>query len=465
MAGYAFSKKPIPTEPVHSSYRNIQTLLPVPESIPLLDDLDRYESRSMHGQMPVIWDRAKDFQVFDRWGNIWIDFTSTIFVANSGHANDEILNALRGVLDQELLHTYTYASEMRARFLKKLIEFSPPSLEKAYLVSAGTEASEMVIKLMRLNAASSGKRRPGIIVFDGSFHGRTMGAAQISGNSDQRQWIGHNDPNIFRLPFPYDWDENDNPVSVSGADRFANDCERLRASGIDLARDVCGIVFESYIGWSAAFFPEDYVKAWAKQAKEDDFLVAFDEIQSGFGRTGKLFAYEHYGVEADLISCGKGLSSSLPLAAVIGRGAVMDLPDIGSMSSTHSANPMSCAAGLANLEAIEKHNLVSESERKGKLLADFLHHLQVKHPERISHVTCKGMVAAIMFREPDTGKPDGMTASRICDTAMRKGLLLVHTGRESIKFGPPLTIPDDALQEGLNVFEEAMLQVFNDGEK
>ena len=460
MAAFTFSHTPVETPKVETGYRRIQTALPVPESLPILEKMVRYESRSMHGQMPIVWDRAKDFQVFDRWGNTWIDFTSTIFVANAGHANDAIVQALRGVLDQELLHTYTYASEVRADFLEKLIEISPPSLEKAYLVSAGTEASETVIKLMRLNAGETGKRRPGIISFDGSFHGRTMGAAQISGNAAQREWIGFDDPNIFRLPFPYAWDEHDNAINEDGRTRFNRDIESLQARGIDLTQDVCGIVFESYIGWAAAFFPEDYVQAWAEFAQANGFLVAFDEIQSGFGRTGRLFAYEHYGVEADLISCGKGLSSSLPLAAVLGRGKLMDLPSVGSMSSTHSANPMSCAAGLANLNAIENMGLVAQSERKGKILSDFLHGLQNKYPERVSHITDKGMVAAIIFRDPATGEPDGLTASHICELALRKGLLLVHTGRESIKIGPPLTIPDDALIEGLEALEEAMIEVF-----
>lgn len=463
MAAFTFSQVPVKTQNVVTSYRRIVTPLPVPESLPIFEKMAKYESRSMHGQMPIVWDRAKDFQVFDRWGNAWIDFTSTIFVANAGHANDEIISAIRGALDQELLHTYTFASEVRSRFLQKLIEITPTSLEKAYLVSAGTEASETVIKLMRINARRSGKRRPGIIAFDGSFHGRTMGAAHISGNDAQREWIGFEDPNIFRLDFPYEWDDQDAPIKEDGCARFQQDLEKLRAQGIDLTQDVCGIVFESYIGWAAAFFPQDYVQAWAKHAQENNFIIAFDEIQSGFGRTGKLFAYEYYGVEADLVSCGKGLSSSLPLAAVLGRGTLMDLPEVGSMSSTHSANPLSCIAGLANLEAIENMGLIAQSQRKGKILSGFLLGLQKRYPKRISHITGKGLVAAILFSNPETGAPDGLTASKICELAMQKGLLLVHTGRESIKIGPPLTIPDDALREGLDVLQESIVDVFGTG--
>lgn len=456
MAEFDFARTPVDVPRVETAFRKIMTAIPVPDSIPILDSLYRYESRSMHGQMPIVWDRAKDFQVFDKWGNCWIDFTSTIFVANAGHANPRIVSALRDTLDKDLLHTYTYASEIRARFLEALIERTPEELEKAYLVSAGTEASETVVKLMRLYATSQNKKRPGVIAFDGSFHGRTMGAAQISGTSSARTWMGFEDPNVHHLPFPYPWDENGLQINENGTVRFERDVDTLQARGINPATDIGGIMFESYIGWSAAFFPTDYVQAWSVFARANDFLVAFDEIQAGFGRTGKLFAYQHYGVTPDLICCGKGISSSLPLAAVLGRAGVMDLPDVGSMSSTHSANPLSCAAGLANLDVLHDEGLVEQSAAKGVLLHNRLLELQRRYPDHISHVLGKGLLAAILITDPAKADESGRLASRICETALRKGLLLVHTGRESIKMGPPLGIPEDALMEGLDVLEEAL---------
>jgi 4-aminobutyrate aminotransferase / (S)-3-amino-2-methylpropionate transaminase / 5-aminovalerate transaminase len=137
----------------------------------------------------------------------------------------------------------------------------------------------------------------------------------------------------------------------------------------------------------------------------------------------------------------------------------MDLPDIGSMSSTHSANPLCCAAGLANIEFIESHNLVDESKRKGKILIEGLKAIRKKFPDRISEVLGKGLVAAILITDPKTRLPDPLTASLICEKAMHKGLILVHTGRESIKMGPPLTIPDEALFEGLKVLEESIQEI------
>jgi len=303
---FNFSQKPVDVPPVKTAYRCIQTALPVPQSLEVFERLNRFESRSMHGQMPIVWDRAKDFQVFDKWGNCWIDFTSTIFVSNAGHGNNHIIQSLKDLLDKDLLHTYTYASDVRADFLQKLIEKTPVEIEKAYLVSAGTEATEAALKLIRLYAQDKNKKRPGVIAFDGSYHGRTMGAAQISANQAQRNWMGYEDPNIFHLPFPYPWDKEGNPTHEDGNIRFKKDVETLRSQGINLKEDIGGVVFESYIGWAAAFFPTKYVQAWAACAKENDFLISFDEIQSGFARTGPLFAYQHYDVKPDIICCGKG---------------------------------------------------------------------------------------------------------------------------------------------------------------
>jgi len=455
MSCFQFSRVPARVPRIETRFRRIATDLPVPESLPVFADLDRYECRSMHGQYPIVWDRARDFQVWDRFGNCWIDFTSTIFVTNSGHANPLVTAALREMLDHGLLHSYTYATEIRANYLKRLLGATPPQLEKAFLLSSGTEAAECALKLLRMRGQVQGKKHGGIISFEDSMHGRTLGAQMLGGNPGSRGWIGYEDPHIHRLPFPYPWTAGAEGGKASGEDRFHADIERLLAQGVDPDADLAGFILESYIGWGAVFFPVDYVRALFRWARRHDLPVVFDDIQGGFGRTGKFFAYQHYGVEPDMVLCGKGISSSLPLSAVIGTSALMDLPDVGSMSSTHSANPLACAAGLANLEAIESMHLVEETARKGEILFRQLGDLQAESGGRIRWVLGKGLVAALIVVDPRTGQPDGETASHICERAMQKGLLLVHTGRESIKIGPPLTISDDALLEGLDVLGES----------
>ena len=182
-------------------------------------------------------------------------------------------------------------------------------------------------------------------------------------------------------------------------------------------------------------------------------------MQAGFGRTGKPFGYCHYDVEPDLICTGKGMGGGVPLSGVLGRAELMDLPDVGNMSSTHSANPLVCAAGLAVIEELEDRNLVAESARRGAMFREALLGLQSRFPQRIAHILGQGMIQAVLFRDPKSGAADGPFTSRVAELCMQKGVLVVHTGRESIKLGPPLTISDEALLEGIAVLGEAIAEV------
>ena len=460
MAGWSFSMTPVEVPHINTRYRKIVTKLPVPESLKFFKQLKRSESRSMHGQLPVIWDKAEDFQVYDGYGNCWIDFTSTIFVANSGHANAYIVSALTKKIKEKLLHSYTFVHKTRVEFIRKLTGMVPSRFEKAFLLSAGTEAAECAIKLMRLNGQRYRTSKVGIISFFGGMHGRTMGAEMLKGDSASSAWIGYLDPHIYHLPFPYPWDEHNKPISKSydWRERFKKDIYDLKSRGVDFS-NLAGFMIESYLGWGAIFYPKEYLKALEEFAKKYDLLITFDEIQGGFGRTGKFFAYQHYGIKPDLVCLGKAISGSLPLSAVIGPKEIMDLPDTGSMSSTHSANPLSCAAGLANLKYIKSHNLIKEAGRKGRILHGYLNKIKNRFSHRISYVCGKGLIAAVMFKDPVSGRPDSLFSSRLCQAAMQKGLLVVHTGRESIKIGPPLTIPDKALREGLDVLAEAIDEI------
>lgn len=454
MAGHGFNHIPQSVPLVESPFRRICTPLPVPDSVPLLEHLYSVESRSMHGQLPVVWNRAEGFQVFDAWGNCWLDFSSTIFVTNAGHGNPRIVKALQNVLDKPLLHTYTYATQERVDFLDYLIKYTPKQYEKAFLLSAGTEATECALKLMRLNGKKLKKERLGIIAFEGNWHGRTLGAQMMSWNLQQKEWIGYLDPDIHHLPFPYPWvleAQQDDPIEF-----FCRSLENLlREKQLNPEKDLCGVILETFQGWGALFYPPEFVRAVVTFAHENNMLVAFDEMQSGFGRTGKLFGYMHYGVKPDILCCGKGASSSLPLSIVLGTQAVMDLPDVGSMSSTHSANPMVCAAGKANLEALFEDGLIDNSANLGELFHNELKQIWQKFPNHISTVQGKGLLAALIFNDPD-GLPLSGLCDLIAERCMQRGLLVVHTGRESIKLAPPLCITEPALREGLEVLEQTI---------
>jgi 4-aminobutyrate aminotransferase-like enzyme len=455
MAAYNFSRTPVAVPKVDTAYRQIKTSIPALGTEDALSDLEKNESRAMHGQLPIIWDRAENFSVFDVAGNKWIDFTSTIFVANVGHSNAHVTASIKVALDNPLYSCYAYANPIRARYLKKLIAFAGPPFEKAFLLSAGTEATEAALKLMRMQGQKIGKRRRGIICIEGNWHGRTVGAQMMSSNLAQREWIGYQDADIHHIPFPYPW-------ILNGRDPIAfleEGLTRLREDGIDLAQDICGFMLETFQGWGAVFYPKEFVQAIERLCRQHQILLTFDEMQAGFGRTGRAFGYQHYGVTPDLICCGKGMGGGVPLAGVIGRAAIMDLPDVGNMSSTHSANPLVCAAGLAVIEELESRNLIAESERKGNLLFSALRALQQRFPDRISQLLGNGLIAAVVFRSPETREADSVFTSRVAERCMQKGLLVVHTGRESIKLGPPLTISDGALLEAIEVLGEAIAEI------
>ena len=214
-------------------------------------------------------------------------------------------------------------------------------------------------------------------------------------------------------------------------------------------------MLETFQGWGAVFYPPEFVQALSEFANERDILVTFDEMQTGFGRTGKLFGYMHYGVEPDLLCCGKGASSGFPLALVLGSAEVLDIPDIGSMSSTHSANPIVCAAGKANLECLFDDGLIEASRDLGITFHEELEKIRCRFAEHLSWVEGKGLLAALIFKDQN-GNPLASLCDAVAELCMQSGLLVVHTGRESIKLAPPLTISEEALLEGLSVLEQSI---------
>lgn len=452
MAQHTFSMAPQEVPGIKTPHRLIKTSIPAPGTAEVFERLAKVESRSMHGQLPIVWDKAEDFSVYDIAGNQWIDFTSTIFVANVGHSNSHVTAAIKETLEQPLYSCYAYANPVRAQYLEKLISFCGEPFGKAFLLSSGTEATDAALKLMRMNSQKIGKRRSGIICIENNWHGRTLGAQMMSSNLGQRAWIGYQDADIHHIPFPYPWQLD----GQSGEEFLMQGLDQLTAKGIDLEQDIGGFMLETFQGWGAIFYPKDFVKAIEAICKKNNILLTFDEMQAGFGRTGRNFGFKHYNVTPDLICVGKGMGGGVALSGVIGREDVMDLPETGNMSSTHSANPLVCAAGLAVLQELESRDLVNEADRKGKLFRAELEKIQQRFPNRISWILGEGMIMAMLFQDPVTGEPDGQFTSQVAERCMQKGLLVVHTGRESMKFGPPLTISDDALLEGVAVLCETI---------
>ncbi len=455
MSSFKFNITPREVPFIKTSNRTINTKIPVPESLAIFEEIKRYESSNAIEQLPVVWASAKDHQIFDNWGNAWIDFTSSIFVTNSGHANDEIVKRINECIAKPLLHSYYYPTKIRAEFLAKLIGVTPDYLEKAILLSVGTEATERAIKISRIHGDGIKKGKNIIVGGEGNYHGKTLGAQMVGGQHNDKEWIGYIDPNMKHMPFPFPWELDG--FDGNGSDMFYSHLNFLENQGVDLTK-ITAFFVESFQGWGAVFYPVDYIQAMRDWSRNNNTLLVFDEIQAGFGRTGKFFAYEHYSVEPDLVICGKGISGSIPLSAVLGSAKLIEL-DPG-YTSTHGGNPLACAAGLGNLEAFENLNLVNESKRKGKIMHEILLSWRKKYPSRIGNILGNGLLYGVFITQENSDNLDPDLTNYICERAMEKGVFSICTGRGTLKIGPPLSIPDEALIEGLRVYEECFDELF-----
>lgn len=446
---YSLTPREVPL--VQSAHRRIVTKLPVPESIPVFERLERFEPSSMQGQPPILVDRAEGCHVYDRWGNMWLDWSSGVLISNIGNSSPVIVEALREMLARPLLSTYVFAHEKRAELAELLVGLAPGPGYKAFVLSTGSEATENCIKLARTwGLQRHGPRKRVLVGFQNAFHGRTLGAQLAGGNPGQKKWIGPTDQGFVQVPFP---DGYKNPDT-----RFAVFIESLQQQGVKPA-DVCAVMSESFQGVGPDFFPVEYAQSLEGWCRDNDALLVMDEVQAGFGRTGKWFTFEHYGITPDLIACGKGISSSLPLSAVIGRAEVMELYPPGSMTSTHSGSPLPAAAAVANIRELKQGSYLANARALDTVLRDGLLSLQKRHPDRAGCVHSRGLVAGIQIVKPGSRDPDPGAALAVNEACFHKGLLMfapVGVAGECVKIAPALDISREALEEGIRTLGEAM---------
>lgn len=449
--GKEFSITPVEVAPVATKYRTVKTALPHPDSVATLEKLRKFEPISMRGMPPIVWDRAEDYFVYDKHGNRWLDWSSGVLVTNAGHGPKEVRDAIIAQVQSGLLHNYVFPSEERAELTELLASLAPEGLKKVFLLTTGSEATECAIKLSRSHGIKvGGKGKIGIVGFQRGFHGRTLGSQQAGGMAGQKDWIVNEDPAIITVPFPDGYWQTD----VS----FDSFLQAIEKRGLK-PENIAGVMMESYQGVGPDFAPVKYVQQLREWCDKHQVVLTFDEVQAGFGRTGKFWAFQHYdGVNPDLICCGKGISSSLPLSAVIGRNDIMDQFGPGSMTSTHTGNPVCCAAAMAAIRKILREKMTENAAALEKPLLEGLKKIQSQHPSVIGHVTAKGLVAGMQAVKAGTKDPDHDLAHRIIELCYQRGLLLfapVGAWGQTVKIAPPLSIPREAMEEGLVVLEEA----------
>ena len=446
-----YSLEPVEVPRVSTKYRKIKTKLPVPESLSIFRFLAESEPESMMGQPPVVWDKASGFQIYDKWGNKWLDWSSGVLITNAGHARKKIVKGLRKLLDRKLISTYVFVHEKRAELTKMLQELAPePSNNLVFLLSTGSEATENCIKLAKTYAIQKyGPQKKYFVSFNNAFHGRTLGAQLAGGMAKLKTWIVDEGQTFVQVPFPDGFKNED-----TSFDLFLS---TLQEKGIK-PEDIAGIMTESYQGVGPDFLPVEYAQKMEAFCRKYDIVSIYDEVQSGFGRTGKMFMFEHYGVTPDLIACGKGISSSLPISAVIGRKDIMSLYPPGSMTSTHSGSPLPVVAAVESLKIIQKEKLVENARILGEILIPELNRIQKKYPDVLGCMHGEGLVAGIQVVKKGTKIPDSEMAVKINEKCFHKGLLMfapVGIAGECLKIAPPLNTTEEALREGIMVFEEA----------
>jgi 4-aminobutyrate aminotransferase/(S)-3-amino-2-methylpropionate transaminase len=444
---HSFAPRRVPL--VNTPFRRIQTEIPAPDSVPVLEQLARYEPLAMGGQPPIVWHHAEGFQVYDGYGNCWIDWSSGVLIANAGHAEPEVTAAITAQANKKLLTNYCFPSSERANLVRCLASLLPEPLKKVFLLTTGSETVECAIKLCRQRGTRRTRNKHVIVSFENGFHGRTMGAQQAGGIPALKEWIVNIDPGFVQVPFPDGFWTDDTAFGVF---------ERcLTEQGIE-PRNVAGVLMETYQGGTSGFAPAGYVQALREWCTRNEALLVCDEVQAGFGRTGRMWGFEHYGVVPDMALFGKGISGSLPLSAVAGSPEVMDLFGPGSMTSTHTGNPVCCAAALASINSIVNKGLVTNAAKVGEVLHRGLNEIRAGHPQ-IGAVLGKGLVAGAICIDPKTRQPDGSLAREITRRAIEKGVLLfspVGYKGSTVKIAPPLCITEGALEDSLTAFSEAV---------
>lgn len=441
---------------VQSAFRRIVTDLPVPESIPTLEKLYKFEPVAMRGQPPVVWNRAEGFHVYDAWGNEWIDWSSGVLITNAGHGRQEIVDAIKRQADSHLLTNYCFPNAIRGELAERLAGLLPEPLKKVFLLTTGSETVECAIKLCRTYGVKSGGRKKHVIVtFDKAFHGRTLGSQQAGGIPALKEWIVNVDPGFVQVPFPDGFRTPDTSFELF---------ERsLREARIE-PQTVAGVMLETYQGGSAAFAPKAYMESLRQWCTGHKALLVCDEVQAGFGRTGTMWGFEQYGIVPDLATFGKGISSSLPISAVVGRPDVLDLHPAGSMTSTHTGNPVCCAAALASIDLVVKENLADNARKMGEILHTELRTLATRTPQ-IGCVAGKGLVAGVACVVPGSLNPDADLAFEVVRRSVEKGVLMfspVGLGGGTVKISPPLVITEEALRESVAVLGEAFAEVLQE---
>jgi 4-aminobutyrate aminotransferase/(S)-3-amino-2-methylpropionate transaminase len=437
----------------------LRTEIPGPASRALLERRAAAVPRGVPAVTPIAVVHAEGAVITDADGNRLIDFAGGIGVVNTGHRHPGVVEAVRSQLERFAHVCFPVSTyEPYVQLAERLNRITPGTHpKKTFLLNSGAEAIENAVKVARHFSG-----RPALVCFEHAFHGRTnLTMALTSKVSPYKKGFGPFAPEVYRIPFPYCYRCHEarqpgDPGRCCQASRSR--LEQMFAAIVD-PQAVAAIVMELQLG-EGGFVPapKEYVSELAAFAREHGILFIADEIQTGFGRTGKLFASEHYDLVPDIIVTAKSLAGGFPLAAVTGRAEVMDAPQVGGLGGTYGGNPLACAAALAVIDAMEAEDLVGRASRMGEQIRSRFCRWAIER-EVIGDVRGLGaMIAMELVRDRRSKSPNPELTQAVLSAAIQRGLILLAAGTygNTIRVLAPLTTPEAVLEEGLDVLEQSL---------
>jgi 4-aminobutyrate aminotransferase / (S)-3-amino-2-methylpropionate transaminase / 5-aminovalerate transaminase len=408
--------------------------------------------RGVSNSLAVYAERASNSELWDVEGKRYIDFGSGISVLNTGHVHPKVAHAIAQQLEK-LTHTCFQVTpyESYIALAEALNELAPgKGPKKTIFLTTGAEAVENAIKIARYHT-----KRSAVIAFQASFHGRTLACISLTGKvQPYKAGFGPMLPEIYHLPYPM-------PNHGVTVEHSLTALEQLFKADVDPAR-VAAIIIEPVLGEGGFYAaPTELLRRLRSVCDAHGIVLVADEIQSGFGRTGRMFAIEHSGVEPDLITIAKSVAGGVPLSAVTGKAEIMDSVPAGGLGGTFAGSPLACAAGLAVLEVMRDERLLARAQEIGRFMSSRLKGLQVRFP-CVGDVRALGaMVAMELVKNGRADAPDAELTRALVQAAGRHGLIILSCGQYAnvIRFLAPLTIPDALLKEGFRLFELALDEV------
>lgn len=431
---------------------NVKTPLPGPNGKKLLDKWHKFEADVVGYQAPVVWKSAKGCVVEDVDGNTFIDWTSGVLVTNVGHCHPHLVKATQRA-SEDLLNNYECANTYRIEASEKLINALPGHLDKCFFLSTGSEAIEASLRLM--------KRYTGnfeIISFEGGFHGRTPGATSVGGLAGPKKKYGPSIPGSIKAPFPNPYRD---PLGLCDpSDNFKKYFDYLDyIIETNSTGALAGVIVEPYQGAAGFIFPP---KGWLKQlrqwTRDKGILFTLDEVQSSFGRTGKMWAMEHENIEPDIVVLGKGIGSGISVSAICATSEFFSCLAKGEMSSTYGGNPVSSGAVTAVLGIFEEENLVGNSAEMGNYIKKGLEKIAKRCPY-LGDIRGMGLVMGLEFvKDKLTKEPATELIKPIIDKCANNGLLVGSVGMYGnvLRVAPPLVINKDEADESIAIMEKVL---------